>query len=265
VLACIAVIVAALGIAGWFWINRLHQTPPDVPMIAKPLVTYPGGVGGPTFSPEGERIAFSWNGEKQDNYDIYARLIGPGEPQRLTTDPAWDFGPAWSPDGKYVAFLRYLESFTKCGIYIIPALGGPERPLAQIELFSGASANLSWSPDNKWVVATDQNGAGQPYGLHLMSVETGEKRRLTSPPKTSEMCGDAGASFSPDGRSLAFFRSISQGNGDVYRISLTDDYRSKGEPERLTYENRDIASPVWTRDGSQILYSSGALASSGGL
>ena len=53
------------------------------------------------------------------------------------------------------------------------------------------------------------------------------------------------------------------GLGDVYRISLTDDYEPKGEPERLTYENRNIASPVWTRDGSQILYSSGSWWTSG--
>jgi Tol biopolymer transport system component/tRNA A-37 threonylcarbamoyl transferase component Bud32 len=257
--AAILVVIAA---ATWFGINRLRQTPPDVPMIAKPLVTYHGSVGGPTFSPEGERVAFSWNGEKQDNVDIYVRLIGPGEPQRLTTDPARDFSPSWSPDGKYIAFLRRLES--GIGVFIIPALGGTERRLAQIASeYSAAPWNLNWSPDNKWLVATDQDGAGQPRGLHLISVETGEKRRLTSPPKTTLECSDGAASFSPDGHSLAFVRSLDWSNRDVYRVSLTDDYRAKGEPERLTYENRDIYHPVWTRDGSQILYSSGNSYASG--
>ena len=47
------------------------------------------------------------------------------------------------------------------------------------------------------------------------------------------------------------------GIGDIYRVSLTDDYQPKGEPERLTDEKLDVASPVWTPDGTQILYSSG--------
>ena len=135
--------------------------------------------------------------------------------------------------------------------------------MAQATFGFAFSFNLTWSPDNKWLVATDQDGAGQPYGLHLISVETGEKRRLTSPPKTSEQSGDLSASFSPDGRSLAFVRSVSNGNSDVYRLLLTEDYRPKGEPERLTYENRDISSPVWNRNDSQILYCSGALMTSG--
>jgi Tol biopolymer transport system component len=227
-------------------------------MVAKPLVTYPGDLRGSTFSPEGDRIAFSWNGTKQDNSDIYVRLIGPGEPQRLTTDPAQDFNPAWSPDGKFIAFLRASQATPKFGVFVIPALGGTERRIAEIDRvwYSWSFWNLTWSPDNKWLVTADQ----QPYGLHLISVETGEKRRLTSPPKYG---GDGGASFSPDGHSLAFARMLDLGLGDVYRILLTDDYQPRGEPERLTYENRDIASPVWALDGSQILYSSGNWWTSG--
>ena len=85
--AAVMVTVVALGTGGWFWINRVRRAPPDVPMIAKPVVTYPGRLSSPTFAPDGDRIAFSWNGERQDNLDIYVRLIGPGDPQRLTTDP----------------------------------------------------------------------------------------------------------------------------------------------------------------------------------
>ncbi len=256
--AGLVVIVVASGIGGWLWINRSHQRLPEAPMTAVPLLTFPGDLGGPTFSPEGDRVAFHWTGEKQDNYDIYVKLIGPGDPLRLTTDPAPDFAPAWSPDGKLVAFLRGLE--TSVGVFVVPALGGPARRLAQIDVPGVAVyLNLAWSPDNKWLVATDQNDGGptHAHGFHLISVETGEKTRLTSPPASWVVSGDILPSFSPDGHSLAFVRRLDEGIADVYRISLTDDYRAKGDPERLTYENRDISSPVWTRDGNQILYSSG--------
>ena len=252
--AAIAAITAAVT---WFLITRSRQTQSDVPMTVVPLLTYLGDLGGPTFSPDGNEIAFGWNGEKQDNYDIYRKLIGPGEALRLTKDPAPDIRPAWSPDGRFIAFCRYLGSSISWGVYIIPALGGPERRLAQISSPLVPSLNLAWTPDSRWLVATDENGPGQPYGLHLISIETGEKIQLTTPPRSWIVSGDSGASFSPDGHSLAFVRSLDAGSSDIYRTSLAGDYRVSGNPERLTYEDRDLTSPVWTHDGKQILYSSG--------
>ena len=105
--------------------------------------------------------------------------------------------------------------------------------------------------------ATDENGPGQPYGLHLISIETGEKIQLTTPPGVGSCRGIPEASFTPDGHSLAFVRSLDTGISDIYRIWLTGDYRASGDPERLTYEDRELASPVWTHDGKRILYNSG--------
>jgi Tol biopolymer transport system component len=30
----------------------------------------------PAFSPNGTQVAFSWNGEREDNYDIYVQTVG---------------------------------------------------------------------------------------------------------------------------------------------------------------------------------------------
>jgi len=248
----IPVFLIVLGVVALVWIRlgRSNRVTPEPPMTAVPLITYPGVVGSPSFSPDGNEIAFVWNGKKQDNYDIYRKLIGPGEPLQLTTDPAEDTHPAWSPDGRTIAFLRALES-GKYAVYIVPALGGPERRLSEV----AASVTLVWSLDNKWLVISD----GKPLGLYLVSVETGEKRRLTYPSRGYDIF----ASFSPDGHTLAFVRSLDLGVSDVYRISLTADLHPSGEPERLTYEKRDIRSPVWTRDGKKILYSDGTWWCSG--
>ena len=47
---------------------------------AIPLTTYPGYQQSPSLSPDGSQVAFSWNGPNSDNYDIYIKLVGPGEP-----------------------------------------------------------------------------------------------------------------------------------------------------------------------------------------
>jgi Tol biopolymer transport system component/serine/threonine protein kinase len=246
----IFLIIIGLAAVIWFRLGRSNRVTPEPPMTAIPLITYPGEVRSPTFSPDGNEIAFVWNGKKQDNYDIYRKMIGPGEPLRLTTDPAEDTHPAWSPDGRFIAFLRALES-GKYAVYFVPALGGPERRLAE----AASGRTLDWSKDNKWLVISD----GKPCGLHLVSVETGEKRRLTSPSRSSDLF----ASFSPDGRALTFVRHLELGVHDIYRISMTAGLLPLGEAERLTYANRYLLSPVWTRDGKQILYSDGTWWSSG--
>jgi Tol biopolymer transport system component len=51
----------------------------------------------PKLLPDGNQVAFVWNGPKQDNDDIYVKLIGTENALRLTSDPEPDGSPAWSP------------------------------------------------------------------------------------------------------------------------------------------------------------------------
>ena len=80
--------------------------PQDIPLEAVPFTTYPGREAEPTFSPDGSHVAFTWDGEGQDDPDVYVKAIGSEQPLRLTSDPARDGSPAWSPDGTQIAFLR---------------------------------------------------------------------------------------------------------------------------------------------------------------
>jgi hypothetical protein len=168
------VAVAGAGV----WIVRDKQAPPG-PLQATPLTTYPGYELSPSISPDGKQVAFSWNGEKQDNFDIYVKLIGSGKPLRLTTDAAEDTSPSWSPDGASIAFLRVQGG--KAKLMIIPALGGVEREIG--ELFVGktyqplvTSPPTTWTPDGRWVLTSASVSADTAAPLWLFSVETGEKR-----------------------------------------------------------------------------------------
>jgi hypothetical protein len=114
--------IIALGGAVWF-VRRIGEAP-EPALIAVPLTTYPGFETDPSFSPDGNQVVFTWDGEKRDNNDIYVKLIGTGGPPlRLTTDPAPDFSPTWSPDGRFIAFLRDLSP-EKAAVLLIPALAG---------------------------------------------------------------------------------------------------------------------------------------------
>jgi WD40 repeat protein len=75
VTASLAVLSAAW--LGW-WLARTGTRTPEVAPVTVPLTSYPGIEAQPSFSPDGSQVAFSWSGEKQDNFDIYVKLIGPG-------------------------------------------------------------------------------------------------------------------------------------------------------------------------------------------
>jgi eukaryotic-like serine/threonine-protein kinase len=248
-LALLAIIAAGLGT---LWFIRSPAKPPEAALNPIPLTTYRGFQVDPSFSPDGNQVAFAWNGEKQDNYDIYVKLIGTnGPPLRLTTDPASDFGPAWSPDGRFIAFLRDLPS-RKLAVLLIPAIGGPERKIAEIF----ATGDPAWSPDGNWLAISEKDSTAEPSALFLLSVDTGEKRRLTSPPK--QFWGDFEPAFSPDGRSLAFGRSIdpsSAGLSELYLLAFSDGFKPAGEPKQITFGSQGAFGPAWTADGREIIYS----------
>jgi Tol biopolymer transport system component/predicted Ser/Thr protein kinase len=257
--AAVLLAVFALG-AGTLWFMRSPSKTPEAAFNPIPLTTYPGHLGMPSFSPDGNQVAFHWNGEKQDNFDIYVKMIGTnGPPLRLTTDAAVDHSPAWSPDGRFVAFLRVQPS-GKDALLLIPAIGGQERKIAEIS----GEGRPTWSPDGNWLAISEKDSDSDRFALYLISVDSGEKRRLTSPPK--QFFGDSDPAFSEDGRSLAFRRSIDAHSpelNDLYVLAFSDGWKPAGEPIQVTFGNKGVQNPAWIADGREIVYASGSIVSKG--
>ena len=105
--------------AGAIW--SYLKPAPKVSLESVPLTSFPGYEGAPAFSPDGNQIAFTWNGDNGDNDDIYVQLMGFGRPLRLTTDSDPDAFPRFSPDGHSIAFLR--KSSGQWKLMSIPAWG----------------------------------------------------------------------------------------------------------------------------------------------
>jgi Tol biopolymer transport system component/DNA-binding winged helix-turn-helix (wHTH) protein len=237
-----------------FYFRNRSQSPTYY--SSEPLTNYVGSEICPSFSPDGDRVVFAWNGEKQDNFDIYVKQIGDGVLLRLTGDPKPDVSPAWSPDGRTIAFLR-LNSNDKAEVLLIPSVAAaPARSLAAVTApltVYPRSRFIAWSQDSKWLVVSDGPSYGGVMGLFLLSIETGAKRRITLPPNEYD---DVDPSFSPDMRHLAFARYAGAGGAwsDLYTLKLSADLQPEGSPERLTFYNRHVASPVWASDGRSILF-----------
>lgn len=245
------IILTGIALAFYKFVGR-NQSRAVLPAAkVVPFTTFPGRELQPTFSPDGNQIAFAWNGEKRDNFDIYVKLVNTGTPPlRLTFNPADDLFPAWSPDGREIAFVR--QSGSEISIFVVPALGGPES-----KLYSGTSAflslyeygnALSWSPDGKYLAFSGQRSPREPNSIFLLSRESLETRQITSPP--AGFLGDSTPAFSPDGKVLAFVRGASSRDVEIYVVPAAG-----GEPKRLTFDNRSGRSLAWTADGHDIVFS----------
>ncbi len=249
-----AVLAASLSVTILFSIWLARSNAPKASLNIVPLTSYPGLESGPSFSPDGNQVTFSWNGERQDNFDIYIKLIGSDSLARLTSDPAVDFSSRWSPDGRWIAFLREVST-DKAALFLIPPIGGRERMLSTVGGWHVGHQNLTWSPDSKWLAVPDMESSGAPQGLYLVSIESGERKRLTLASPGS--AGDLSPVFSPDGKIMAFSRFVTGWASDLYLLPLSADFSPQQDPKRLTFESRRTFSPAWTPDGHEILFVSG--------
>jgi serine/threonine protein kinase len=251
-----AALLPVLLVAGFFAWRVWREPESTEPLRAVALTTQPGVHRYPSFSPDGNHVAFTWNGLKQDNQDIYVQQIGAGSPLRLTTDASNDYNPVWSPDGRWIAFLRSRSESGKSELRLIPPLGGPERNVTEIrvrEVFVTAPY-LAWCPDSTCLVVTDSPGEGKPVALFWISVETGEKRQLTHP--EPPVAGDAHPAVSPDGRWLVFRRNANNMfTGELLRLSLGSDLTAMGKPQRVTVAALDANYPAWIPGSQEILFS----------
>ena len=253
VLGLTAIAVALLAGPGW-----RHASP--APSRPVPITRFPGLEVDPAISPDGQLVAFAWVGEGEDNFDIYVRPIDGSSLLRLTTDALPDHAPAWSPDGQRIAFVRVLER--KRAIVVLPALGGPERPLFDAGPERGAwqhgrsSYGVSWTPDGKHLVFGDQSGPASNSAIYLYSFADGERRRLTYPPAN---LSDIQPVVSPNGRYLAFVRENPLARGGSIFLQKLEDLQVSGTPTQLT-SGRPVNGFDWAPDSGSVIHDAGPVA-----
>ena len=217
-------------------------------MRVVPLTVLPGHERWPTFSPDGDQVAFEWDGENSDNADIYITMVGSSEVRRLTSDPAGDRSPSWSPDGQRIAYVRMSPEAEGGRIHLVSPLGGSDLKLSDIPV----SAPLAWSPDGRYLAA---QRVVPPTGLYLIPIDGGEPRPIVT---SKSPRSDRSPAFSPDGRRFAYGSCATPTFGcDVYVLDLDRTLAPMSSPRRLTRSAVFLlGSLAWTRDGRSVIYNS---------
>jgi Tol biopolymer transport system component len=168
--------------------------------------------------------------------------------RRLTFDSSSNF-PVWSVDSQRVTFQSAREG--DGGLWSQFVDGRAAERLTKSEKDETHQPE-SWSPDGKhllysilkgstyalWVYSTDSKKS-EPFG-HVTSTET------------------FSATFSPDGRWIAYaFSERAGGAGSPNRGVYVEPFPFTGEKHQAPKIALDYH-PVWSRDGTSILYIPGA-------
>ena len=183
----------------------------------------------PSWSPDGDRIAFSKN-----NSAIYVIDSDGRNSMRLTGGRE----PAWSPDGTKIAFTRFKA--LKKQVWVMDADGGNEAQLTNW----GENYSPAWSPDGVQIAFVSAKRHGGPE-IYAMDSDGNNQVRITHDLRPKD-----NPSWSPDGRWIAYDESLQVWPSQIYVVETDGGGRTK----RLTDASPTKWSPAWSPDGATIAY-----------
>jgi len=194
----------------------------------------------PSFSPDGNRIAFARWGIRSEDSGIFVRSVA-GDRQIQLTSNERDLNPVWSPDGNTIAFSRWQDpGFT---LFTVPAAGGTPQKLDTRGTIV-KRRELDWSPDGWWIAFRGEDA------LFVLSLRDGTVDRLTNPSPSAE---DRAPAFSVDSNRVLFVRSRGGGIPEEIRTVAVN----SREEELVTAVTADIiGTPRWSAGGDSVIFSS---------
>jgi serine/threonine protein kinase len=159
--------------------------------------------------------------------------------RQLTPDTDESESPSLSRDGKYLAYSSDQAESGNLDIFV-QAL--PSGALRRITHDRAREGDPSLSPDGSIVAYRSERNGG---GIYIADVQTPQGARLLVPRGRNP-------AISPDGRRLLYWTGDpdqSNFSGKLYVMPLTG-----GTPQQLAPTFLDARFPVWSSDGTAVLF-----------
>jgi len=227
--------------------------------IAEPIVDLCSECRGinivPALSPDGTRLAYV--GDK--NYtlnmllkdlekDKVYKIVQSGSSQSYESLRYFDTSMNWSPDGKLFSFVA--KAGKNDAIYIVNADNRKVVRKLAFKQLTGMAAP-TWSPDGERMVFSGLKGGISD--LYIVNSDGSGLKQLTN-----NRYAHLHPQWSPDGRTIAFTTDRGPGTNldelifGNYNIALYD--LQTNTVELLTESRGNSINPVWSADGSELLF-----------
>jgi Tol biopolymer transport system component len=212
------------------------------------LTSPPEGIAGdlePSFSPDGALLAFVRAGDsKLGKLDIWIQPVDGGPPRRLTFGDYEFCGDlTWTPAGDEVVF-----SFASEGVFgltrRVSLEGGDPQPIPELGV-NASSATIRGARMVYRLADMDQLDIWRVGGRKATLADRTPEKLIDSSME------DLNASYSPDGRKIAF-QSMRSGTSNIW-MSNSDG----SDPVQLTSFDVMTGTPRWSPDGRTIVFDSG--------
>lgn len=151
-------------------------------------------VSSPSFSPDGQRVAFSARTPESLDSDIFVSSPDGSGMRNLTRARGIDTAPTWSPTGTQIAFISDRSGGPQ--VWVMDADGSNVQRLVTE---GGHCDSPSWSPDGRFILYSWQAPRQWKHDIYVVEVATGRIFQLTSGLGSNES-----PHWSPDGRHIAF-------------------------------------------------------------
>jgi Tol biopolymer transport system component len=193
-------------------------------------------IGGPSWSPDGRRIAFHWN------YQIFAMKLNGDSLRQLTFTGNHNLLCRWSPCGSLIAYIQ--TGGVDRGLWLVDFVTG-QRKL--ISLFAAGPPDWFGDCDSLCFISYKfkSEGAGQITVVDTSGIPDSSVNREAQ--ITSNTCFKRGLAVSPQGDRVVF---VQQCGNEPSNLWIVD--RDGSNLKRLTTKGGEF--PDWSPDGQWILY-----------
>jgi serine/threonine protein kinase len=231
--AGLALVILGL-IAAYFW-SRSQK--PSARSQQSLISTFPGSHGKASFSPDGQKIAFTntVNNVRQ----VWVKDLAQVEPIQITFGEDGADRPGWSPRNDQIVYTRRSRSQGTSSIWSVPSVGGASHKVIE------GGRNPNWSWDGARLVFE------RGYDVWTANADGGDQRKVEGVPPTDHLSADRMPGFSPDGALIAFFQQSKGPHGDYWVVPAEG-----GQARQLTFDDTFGGAPAWTPEGRFIVFPS---------